>query len=853
MSDTPATTNENKVNLPAQPNQFIGRVKELHELTDLLADPECRLVTLVGPGGTGKTRLSVEVGRRHTDAFSDGVHFVPLDTINSTDFLVPAIAAALKFTLRGQAEPRAQLLSHLEPKQMLVILDNFEHVVDGAGLVSEMLAAAPSLKLVVTTREALALSEEWVFPVPGMILPSDDEDAEQYDAVRLFIERAQRVNRAYSPGRDMAEIARVCRLVLGLPLGIELAASWIKVMPCSDIVAEIEKNVDFLTTKMRNVPERHRTMRAVFEESWRLLDDDEKDVFARLSVIRGSFDRDAAEKIADASLPTLSALVDKSLIRPLPEQGRYRVHELLRQYAAERLAEAPERMAEYSQAYCEYYAELLDRLAREASAGRQLAAAAVFDREIDNIRVAFEWAVENRRVHEIYLSAQPISLHYQYRANYSEVISLLEKAARALRDLDLTVEVGQALAIVLVHLGWFSLRVGKVEEAESAGDLARDVLAKIGQPPHPTFASDPTVLLGIIATIKGDFALAAANGKQAAEDAEKAGNRHNLAIAHYLQTRAALLEGRYEDAQRYAELAYEVASGHNDRWFMGYCALERGNVAAALGQHDRARQHYQECYELREEFDDREGKAVALLHLAEMELQQRRFDEARAALEESIGIYREIQDKGGLAAACRVLGRTFTELNNLENARFHIGQAIALAAEIKHSPQLMAAIVAAGEVMARAGDHARGISVLRTALAHSSIDHETQLYAERVIREVAEPAAAVSAALEWDALVDILSTELSLSSPAALRAMLAETPPPGETGGPAAPAYPDGLTEREVEVLRLVARGRSNREIAEELFITANTVANHMKNILSKTSTANRTEAASYANDKGLT
>lgn len=838
------------INLPAQPNRFIGRVKELHELTDLLADPECRLVTLVGPGGTGKTRLSIEVARNVGADFADGVHFVPLDTVPSADFLVPAIADAIGFTLRGQDQPRIQLLGHLATTEALLVLDNFEHVVEGAGLVSELLAGCPGLKLIVTTREALALSEEWVFPVPGLRIPVDEMggDLEEYDAVRLFVERAKRVNHAYDPEPDWPHIVRLCRTVQGLPLAIELAATWIKTVPCAQIVAEIEKSVDFLGTRMRNVPERHRTMRAVFDESWRLLTDDERDVFARLSVMRGSFDGGAASQVAGASLQTLSALVDKSLVRPLSDQGRYRVHELLRQYAAERLEAEPDELADVKATHCEHYIRVFAEAGRLGNAGKQLEMAATLSREIDNLRSAWEFAVEAADTEKIHIATQPFALYYQIVGRYHEVAAMLERAARALQDQPLTGQVALTLSLVLAHLGWFDMRLGRLDQSQSSFEIARDVLGQAGLPPDHSFASDPNVGLGLMATIRGDYPEAADYGQKALDTANSNDNPHNREIALYVLARAAILEGRYEDARGFAERAYDTAQQLNDRWFMAYCVLERGNVAAALGDNAAARRFYQETYDLRDEFDDQEGKAIALVKLGEVAIAEEAFETARERFRESIGVYEEIHDKGGLAGACRGMARASLALGELDDARAHLARAISLCAEIRHLSLLLASVTAVGEFLLKSGAKDEGVHLLNFAQSHPASDYETRELSTRLIRDAVLDAKTLGVAPDAVHLVPLLRERLALPTDLGLRVLLDPS-----KGAPAPPsALPDGLTEREVEVLRLVAQGRSNREISEALFITANTVANHMKNILSKTQTSNRTEAAAYAKDRGL-
>jgi predicted ATPase len=323
----------------------VGRTEELASLSTRLAEAACRLLTLVGPGGNGKTRLAIELARQKAPDFANGVYFVALQPVSSPDRLTATIAEGIGFSFYGQDDPEAQLLSFLSERQSLLLLDNFEHLLETADLLARMLAAAPGLKLLVTSREALNLQEEWLWHVRGMHFPDADRvaDIEAFSALKLFTERARRVRQDFSPEAEQSCIIRICQLVGGTPLALELAAAWLKTLPCDKIVHEIERNLDFLASNMRNIPERHRSMRAVFEQSWLLLSEDERLVLKRLSVFRGGFRQPAAEAVAGASLLTLSSLADKSLLY-VDASGRFEIHELLRQFAEERLErEAGER------------------------------------------------------------------------------------------------------------------------------------------------------------------------------------------------------------------------------------------------------------------------------------------------------------------------------------------------------------------------------------------------------------------------------------------------------------------------------------------------------------------------------
>ena len=295
-------------NLPAQATPLIGREAELAEITDrVVNDPGCRLLTLVGPGGIGKTRLALQIATQALDHFGDGTFFVSFEPITTPEAMAAAILQKLSPVIHEQKDPRAQLLDYVRDKQLLLVLDNLEHLLEDAALIGEVLSTAAEVKIIVTSRERLHLQWEWLYEVQGLDYPRDETetDIEHFSAVQLFLQTARRMRARFSLTDEQPHVRRICQLVEGLPLGLELAASWIRIMACREIAQQIEHNLDVLSNQLTDVPDRHHSARAVFEYSWSLLAPEEQAVFMKLAVFPGGFRREAAEKVAGAPLSLL--------------------------------------------------------------------------------------------------------------------------------------------------------------------------------------------------------------------------------------------------------------------------------------------------------------------------------------------------------------------------------------------------------------------------------------------------------------------------------------------------------------------------------------------------------------------
>lgn len=422
-----------RVLLPAQTTPFVGRSQELAEIARLLQDPACHLLTLVGQGGIGKTRLAIQAAADFAPHAPDGVTFISLVGVCYPEYLVPTILTALQVIPSAADDPNMLLMHYLRDKQALLVLDNFEHLLDSAAVVSFILAHAPQVKILATSRERLNLHEEYVYETAGLryprALPGTPEDAQQtpledFSAVRLFVQSARRARPDFAL-YDPLSVARICQLVEGLPLGIELAASWVQLLSCAEIAAEIERGLDILATTMRNVPERHRSLRAVFEYTWDQLTPHEQKSLKRLSVFQGGFQQEAALSVAEASLYVLRTLVDKSLLRR-DINGRYAMHELLRQYAEGKLTadEADDVLG----LHAEYHAEFLFQECVRMKTADEPAALLNVEREIDNLRRMWYYAASHRKVALMRKAIDPLSFFFTVRSRLREGLEIVNKA-----------------------------------------------------------------------------------------------------------------------------------------------------------------------------------------------------------------------------------------------------------------------------------------------------------------------------------------------------------------------------------------------------------------------------------------
>jgi DNA-binding SARP family transcriptional activator/predicted ATPase len=423
--------------LPISLTPLVGRQTERAQIIDRLANPECRLLTLIGPGGIGKTRLALAAAEGLAHTFADGVAFVSVvgraaqRNGEVLDLLVASIAAALGYTFAAQQSPRDLLQHYLADKALLLILDNMEQLRAASKMLAELLRRAPNVKLLVTSRERLGVAGEWLYEVQGLAYAPVRAGGVHagYPAFDLFVQAARRVQPGFDPSAEAAAINGLCRLVEGSPLGIELAAGWVRVLGCAEIVARLERSLDLLSATAASVDDRHHSMRAVLDDSWAMLSADERRVFWRLSVFQGGFDLAAAEQVAEATPPVLAAVADKSWLRR-GDDGRYQIHELLRQYGTERLGAEEEERAATRRRHAQYYAGFL--LARRPALDDRTdpSGLAELDPEIDNLRAAWEWLRGQANAVSAVGYLEGLWRYYERKGWFAEAVFTLEQAVQ---------------------------------------------------------------------------------------------------------------------------------------------------------------------------------------------------------------------------------------------------------------------------------------------------------------------------------------------------------------------------------------------------------------------------------------
>jgi predicted ATPase len=589
-------------NLPSQPTPFIGREDELAEITKLLATPACRLLTLTGPGGIGKTHLAVEAARIVSNSSLDvsgrdrgEVYFISLQPLTSTDFIVPTIAEGVHFQFYPGGEPKQQLLDYLRAKSLLLVMDNFEHLLDGVGIVSEILAYAADVKVLATSRERLNLMEEWVLDIGGLSYPASDNetDVEGYSAVELFLQHAGRMKVSLAlDARQKPAVTRICRLVGGMPLGIELASAWVRALSCEEIATEIERSLDILATSARNIEPRHRNMRAALEHSWNLLTDEERDVFKKLSVFRGGFRKEAALAVAGASLPTLSALVDKSLLR-VNANGRYDIHELLRQYGEEQVTMSGDTNTTRD-AHSAYYMGYLAQREHDLKGRRQLAALNEIEADFENIRVAWRWALSRKHYHLLDLALETLFHFCEMQARFQDGEALLwtaheQLAAEPAEELGAIRERIRVRGIWMME--WHNRDGIGVEAIRDAIEASVKLARQQGDPAHLAFC---LWLLGALGHLTRDQARVVPFLEESLALFTSLGDRFYMARAADWLGAVVGTNGQVEEFIRLSQQSLDLRRALGDRFGMAASLVNLGQGALEAGQYDQAKRYSQE-------------------------------------------------------------------------------------------------------------------------------------------------------------------------------------------------------------------------------------------------------------------
>lgn len=775
-------------NLPP-PTTFVGRERELSLLRSRLDQPDSRLLTLVGPGGIGKTRLAIEVARRclapifepDQASFANGVYFVNLAPVRSGEtgsgemtessqvinLILVTVASALDFSFQGAADLKTQVFAHLRQKEMLLVLDNFEHLVEGAGLLAELLNAAPGARLLVTSRERLNLREEWVWEVGGLDYPGKGtgdwpqqeawpgnggdrslpiSELQTYDAIALFCLQARRIRGDFSLSESEApHVLRLCRLVEGAPLALELAASWLRVFSCAEVVAGIERGLDFLTGSLRNIPERHRSMRAVFEQSWQMLLKPEQAAFCRLWLFKGGFQREAALIVAGAGLPILVNLVDKSLLRLTPS-GRYQVHELLRQFAAEKLlagtgpAGAPDRQQqpepalETWQRYSTYYLDLVSQ--REASLRGSVPQPALTElrADLNNIRQAWQWAVIAAQVEEIEGALGGLARFYDLTSLFEEGAAVFGQAASDLHDyarapdepskqaIQRTVVklwVEQARLLNRRGLSEQALRVipRAAELAHQIQDIALEALAYHQWGETLSFHGQPR-----LSQVRLEEALRLA--RTAGLGAIEAEALRHLGISRNYQGDPA---GAFNLYQESLACFRRLKDRRGEGMVLNSLAL----VQRGQGQLAESETHYQQALQIFREIDYRWGQDVVLNNLGNLRYDLGQYSQAQELCRQGLQICAEIKDYWGECHLLNSMGNIKRELGDFSSAQNYYQQALQLWRTI-------GARLYEGDTLAE-------LALLWHLMGHNQVAYDYGQQAEQIGQKVGSPAIRASA------------------------------------------------------------------------------------------------------------
>lgn len=775
--------------VPEQLTPFIGREMELSQVIRLLENPSCRLVSLVGLAGVGKTRLAIQAVQLTRRLFPDGIFFIPLEAVQPPVELAEVIGRVFGLVLSGQSSMQALLYDYLRRKRVLIILDNFEHLLDSKNVLLDILKELPFIKLLVTSRERLALQTECLVELQGMSFPTPDtieNDPGQNlavirhsDALQLLLERASRLrpeipwNGTGKPAaqplqydaREIASAARICQLVDGLPLGIELAASWSRDYSFAEIADEVHRSLEFLQTTFQDLPERHRSMRASFEHSWELLSESEREVFCKLAVFPGSFTALEAQEVASAALPWLVRLEDKSLVRRVAF-GRFDMHPLIRQFAGQKLHQYSRKVEDATrQQHAEYFCSFLGDREEDLKGVRQVEALAELDAELDNLCAAWDWAVERKASDLLGKAAFAFLIFHEMRSQWRDGEDRFRRALECLEGAAPSLPINRLRATLLAAQGWCLCRMSRFQQAS---DILSESLRLIGDQDDTLIRTFAHFAFGFLHVWMNLFDDALLHLQTSLSISERIGDRWSLAWSHQVLAEIAFESGKIvaQDGPFLETLSMFEKIG--EKRGSSRALVYLGNIALTQGKYEAARTYFERLLSNVERMGDVWGAAGGYGKLGQLAATMGEYDQATRFLQRCLSMLQKTGDKRRIGYTLRQLGDLSAALSRLEEAENFYHQALEIAVQIHATPLAQDILISIAGLLNGKGQPERAMTLLRMVLQETIADQMTARRAQELMDRLRDslPTAQfdqlhrlVGRTRMWDAVDELLSTE----------------------------------------------------------------------------------------------